>query len=360
MLNKEALIKIVYFLLGVVGIYILFKYILGLVAPFVVAWLLASLLNPFVTWANKKIGVSRGLGTIISIATILSAFFWLIRILVQQLMEQIVALKNAFPIYQEQIMQFMEILEEKFATIVILLPLPDTFTTLDGVIAEALDYIGQSLGTIVSYASSIVGQVPNGIFFIIITLISVFFMTRDNRMIREFVKAQIPDKIIEKSALLQSGLKNALGGYIKTQLILMCYTFCICLVGLFILQREYILLISLGIALFDALPAFGSGAILIPWGIYYLIIGDYGLGIGLLVIYGLILVMRQVMEPRVLSKQIGVYALVTLMAIYIGLKTIGVFGIIVGPIVVVIVQTLQRVGVIPDFKRPSYKKESYK
>lgn len=360
MISKEVLIKVAYFLLGLLGIYIVFKYILGLMAPFIIAWLLASLLNPFVTWANKKFGISRGVGTILSIFTILSAFFALIGLLIQQLMEQILAFINAFPIYQQQIMNFMSILEEKFASIAMLLPLPDAFSTLDGVIAELLDYIGKSLGGIATYASSIVSTVPNGIFFIIIMLISVFFMTRDNRMIREFIKAQIPKRVIEKALLMQNGLKSALGGYVKTQLILMCYTFCICLVGLFILQREYVLLISLGIAIFDALPAFGSGAVLIPWGIYYLIIGDYALGMGLLMIYGLILVMRQIMEPRVLSKQIGIYALVTLMAMYVGLKTVGVFGIIIGPIVVVSIQTLQRVGVIPDFKRPAYKKESHK
>lgn len=360
MFNKEILIKIGYFILWVLGIYIFFKYVLGLVAPFIIAWMLASLLNPFVTWANKQFKVSRGIGTILSMVTILSAFLGIVGLLIQQLWTQIKAFSNAFPIYQEQIMKFVDQLENKLASIAVVIPLPDTFSTLDGVTKELLDYIGKSFGSIVSYASGVASAVPNGIIFIIITLISIFFMTRDNRMIREFVKAQIPFKIIEKVVLMQNGLKNAVGGYVKTQLILMCYTFCICLVGLFILQREYVLLVSLGIALFDALPAFGSGAILITWGVYYLIMGNIPLGIGLLIIYALILVMRQVMEPRVLSKQIGVYALVTVMAMYIGLKTVGVLGIIIGPVVVVIIQTLQRVNVIPEFKKPSYKKEPYR
>lgn len=349
--------KIVYIVIGIAAVYIGFKYVLGLVAPFIIAWLLASLLNPFVTWIKRYGGIPRGFGTIFSMLTILSAVLGLLGLLIQQLWQQMIAFKNAFPIYQEQIMEFIGIVEDKFSFIADRIPLPETFTTLDGVIKQLLDYISQSLGTIIKHTYDVVSTVPNGVFFLIITLIATFFMTKDHQMIKEFVKAQIPLKIVDKIVLMQRGLKNALGGYIKTQLILMCYTFAICLVGLFILQREYVLLLSLGIAVFDAIPAFGSGAILIPWGIYYLIIGDYGIGVGLICVYGLILIMRQVMEPKVLSSQIGVYALVTVMAMYIGLQTIGVLGIIIGPVTVVSIQTLQRVGVIPDFKKPPRTKE---
>lgn len=357
MLNKNSWTKILYICLGILGVYIFFKYIFRLIAPFVVAWLLASLLNPFVTWIHKRLRISRGFGAVLSMVTVLSGIIALVTVLIRQLWEQIVAFKNAFPIFQDQILDFMEILETKFAFITEILPLPDTFTTLDGVIQQLLDYISQSLGSIIKSAYDIVSIVPNGVFFTIITLIATFFMTKDHGMIKEFIKAQIPFHVTDKIVLMQSGLKNAIGGYIKTQLILMCYTFAICLVGLFILQREYILLISLVIALFDALPAFGSGAVLIPWGISHIIMGNYLIGIGLLSIYGIIFIMRQIMEPKVLSSQIGVYALVTVMAMYIGLQTIGVLGIIIGPITVVIVQTLQKVGIIPEFKKSSYRKE---
>lgn len=355
--SKETWYKILYIFLGIVGVWVFFKYLLPLVAPFVLAWLLACLLNPFVTWLNKYFKVGRGLGTLLSMLTILSAFIGVVALLVQQLWQQIIAFKNAFPIYQEQIVGFIDILEGKFTTLTNFVPLPEAFSSLDGIIQEGLDYISKSLGTIISYAAGVVSSVPNGLFFMIITLISVFFMTRDNRLIREFVKAQMPHVVTDKVVLLQKGLKGALGGYVKTQLILMCYTFGICLIGLFILKREYVLLISCGIALFDALPAFGSGAILIPWGIYHLIIGNYAVGIGLISIYILILIMRQIMEPKVLSSQIGVYALVTVMAMYVGIKTMGVLGIILGPVIVVSFQTLQRVGIIPEFKKVPHQED---
>ncbi|MBQ1275014.1 MAG: AI-2E family transporter [Cellulosilyticum sp.] len=89
---------------------------------------------------------------------------------------------------------------------------------------------------------------------------------------------------------------------------------------------------------------------LIPWSIYNLIIGHYSLGIGLLAIYGIIFVTRQIMEPKILASQIGIYALVTVMAVYIGYRTIGFLGLIIGPAIVVIIQMLQNVGALPKFK----------
>lgn len=343
--------KLLYVLLGVLLVYVFFKYVLALVAPFVIAWILATMLNPFVTLLNKRLKLSRGIGTLLSMLTVLSAFLGIISLLVKQLWSQIIAFSNDFPMYKVQVVQALDIIEERFLILTEALPLPTALASLDSIITEILDHVGTFVGALSKYAVGMVSKVPNGLIFVVVMLIATFFMTKDNKKIKNFVKAQIPEKISEKMQIMQQGLINALGGYIKTQLILMCFSFTICLIGLFVLRREYALLIAFGIAVFDALPIFGSGAILIPWGIYNLIIGNYAVGVGLLSIYGLIIVTRQVMEPKVLSTQIGVYALVTVMAMYIGLRLIGVFGLILGPVVVVMFQTLQKIGLIPPFKQ---------
>ncbi|MGL6175267.1 MAG: sporulation integral membrane protein YtvI [Cellulosilyticaceae bacterium] len=330
--------------------------ILGLVAPFIIAWLLASLLNPFVTILHRRLRIPRGLGTLLSMATILTAFFGFLTFLIRQLWIQIVSFADAFPIYKEEVFSFLDLLEVRFQTLTANLPMPEAFNSLDGVIKELLDYMSTFLNSIVKAAYGIISSVPNGLFFVIITLIATFFMTKDNAKIRGFIKAQMPEHILGKIRMLKEGLASALGGYVKTQLILMTYTFSICLIGLSVIRADYALLIALGIAIFDAIPMFGSGAILIPWGLYNLILGNIPVGIGLLCIYGLIIFVRQVMEPKVLSNQIGVYALVTVMAMYIGFRLVGVLGIIIGPVTVVMIQTLQKIGVLPAFK-PYYEEE---
>ncbi|WP_053982602.1 sporulation integral membrane protein YtvI [Niameybacter massiliensis] len=342
--------RVISFILILFGVYIFFKYILELILPFVIAWILASLLDPFVTFLKKKLKVHRGLGTLLSMATVLTAFFGLITFLVKLLWQQIVGFADAFPNYAEQIQYTLENIQVQFQGVMDTLPLPEAIQSLDDLINTVLNSISGFLSDLVSSTASIVSKVPNGVFFVIVVLIATFFMTKDRKMIKDFVKAQLPEKLTDKVVLLQNGLKRALGGYVKTQLILMCFTFVICLIGLLILQRPYVLLVALGIAILDALPLFGSGAVLIPWSIFHLLSGNVVLAIGLIAIYGIIAVMRQIMEPKVLSTQIGVYALVTVMAMYIGFKVIGVFGLIIGPIIAVMLKTLQTIGLLPNFK----------
>lgn len=344
--------KVLYVVLGIGCIYIFIKYILELVLPFIIAWGLASLLNPFVTWMKKRFKIPRGFGTLLSMVTVLSGLIGGITLIVRQLWLQVYALAQDFDLYKEEVEILVGSIEDQLQKLGDKIPLPTAFSSLDELVREIMTYISGFLDEIVKGTYNVVTQVPNGLFFVIVVFIAVFFMTKDYRKIKNFIKAQIPEKVTNKIVLMQNGLKGALGGYIKTQLILMCFTFTICLVGLFVLKREYVLLIAMGIALLDALPVFGSGAVLIPWALYHIITGNYILGVGLLAVYGIIVVMRQIMEPKVLSTQIGIYALGTLMAMYIGLKTIGVLGMILGPIIMVMLKTLQTIGVLPDFKRP--------
>lgn len=342
--------RILYIISIILFAYLFFKYLVGLTAPFIIAWGLATLLNPVVTWLKKRLKVSRVLGTILSMVVVLSSLFALINMIVKQLWHQLVTFTQNFPYYKQQITAMVPIIEARLNDIKKILALPSTFTTLDSIVDQGLNSVSKFFQTIIPWAYDIVSQVPNVIIFIVVTIISTFFMTKDYYYIKSFVKAQIPEKIAENAGILQNGLLRALGGYIRTQLIMMTLTFTICLTGLFIMKQPYLLLIGLSIAIFDALPVFGSGAILIPWSIYNVIIANYGNAAVLICIYGAIFLSRQMIEPRILSGQIGVYALVTIMSMYIGYRTMGVLGLIVGPVTMVIIKTLQNTGVIPSFK----------
>ncbi|OON91174.1 MAG: hypothetical protein ATN34_02395 [Epulopiscium sp. Nele67-Bin002] len=345
-MSKEFWLKVLNLIFILAVIYLFITYIFGLIAPFVVAWLLASLLNPIVTILTRNIKLSRGIATLLSMITVLSALLSLITMLVKQLYGQVLSFAQDFPIYRQNIQLLINTIEEQLLHISQVIPIPDAFTSIGGI----LEYILQSIEAILPMAYTVVSHVPSSIFFVVITLIATFFMTKDYNWLKAFVKAQLSPSSQRKVGTVKNRLKGALGGYVKTQLILMCCTFTICLIGLTMLQRDYVLLVSVGIAIFDAFPMLGSGAILITWAVYYLILGNVSLGVGLLCIYGIIVVMRQVLEPRVLSGQLGMYALVTIMALYIGLQVLGPIGIIVGPIIAVIIQTLQSIEIIPQFK----------
>jgi sporulation integral membrane protein YtvI len=148
----------------------------------------------------------------------------------------------------------------------------------------------------------------------------------------------------------KAGVIKAIGGYIRAQCILMCIVSAICVTGLVILGNQYALLLGVLIAFVDALPVFGSGAFFWPWALYSIIVGNYKMAMGLAIINILVLITRQMLEPRIIGSQIGLHPVATLMSIFIGLKVFGLFGFIIGPIILVTIKALQDNGLLPAWK----------
>ena len=282
--------KIVVFIAVVLILYIAFKLnILGLFAPFIIAWCFATLLNPVVSWLDKTLKISRGIGSILSMLSILSGLLGIITILIKKLWEQIINLASTLPTLTDEIIYQINILEERIGEKIHLLPGTQGITNLDTLIKQILNSVSSFLTSAIPTIYGALSKVPDVVLFIVVMLLATFFMTKDYYKIKEFIKAQFSDTIVDRVVVMQRGMLGAIGGYIRTQMILMSMTFTICLVGLFIFRLDYALLLSVIIAFVDALPVFGSGTILIPWAIYNFLIGNFTLAVGLMCIYGIIL-----------------------------------------------------------------------
>jgi len=143
-------------------------------------------------------------------------------------------------------------------------------------------------------------------------------------------------------------LKRALLGFLKAQLTLVSITTVIILIGLIILRVDYAITIALVTGIVDIIPYLGTGLVFVPWIIYEVITGQMPQAIGLTVLYIIVLVQRQIMEPKILSSSIGLDPLATLVALFVGFKLIGFLGLIVGPVTLVIISTLNKAGVFAD------------
>lgn len=342
--------KILMIVLSALGAYLFLKYLIPYTAPFIIAWIIASLLQVIVKWLNERLQMKRGIGTMLSMVIVLSAISWGVTTIVRKIFIQANNLYQKIPLFREEILEVFNNISDKTKHLFSALPFNSTIS-LEKVVDQLFQNLASFLGSFLSKGSiNMVSKLPNILFFTIITLLSIFFMTRDYSKIQKFLNAQVPASMTEKMKVLKVDLIKALGGYVRTQLILMCITTTICIVGFLILRVNSAIVLAFIIGIFDALPLFGSGAFLVPWALYNVIIGKYSVALGLGAIYALIIVVRQTVEPRVLSNQIGVYTLVTLMVMYVGFKLIGVMGLIVGPITIIVLQTLQKVGLLPAFK----------
>lgn len=140
------------------------------------------------------------------------------------------------------------------------------------------------------------------------------------------------------------------GKLIKSYSIIMSITFVELSIGLSILKISNPFLIALAISVFDILPILGAGGVLLPWAIFSLILGNVPLGIGLFILYGVIMVVRQVIEPKIVGQQIGLHPIATLLCMFIGAKLLGVIGLFLFPITATIIKGMNDEGVIHLFK----------
>jgi sporulation integral membrane protein YtvI len=339
-------------LIGILlGIYIFFAYIFVYVAPFILAWFLATAIEPIVQILHKKTKIPRGLSAFICIILTLFLIGSVGSTVVTRIIRQAQDLYQSIPAQEQHFLQVIERWEIKIADFYFELPKQAQLALRDH-LAQLADHLPTLVGVGVRKGSvHVVGAIPSVLIFVIATLIATFFFSKDRYLIHQFIYKQIPIRWMERLCVIRTDILAAVMGYIKAQLILMCIVAVICIVGLAILQYPYALFVGVSIAAFDALPIFGSGAILLPWAIWSIFIGEIPYAVGIVAMYGTVIITRQLLEPKILGEQIGVYPLVTLMSIYIGLKVFGVFGIIIGPIFIILIKTLQKLDMIPSWKR---------
>ncbi|KYD21795.1 hypothetical protein B4109_2120 [Geobacillus stearothermophilus] len=135
-------------------------------------------------------------------------------------------------------------------------------------------------------------------------------------------------------------------GFIKAQFLLSLVTFFLALAGLLVLGIDYAALMALVIVIVDILPILGTGSVLVPWGIISMANGDNTLGVGLIVLFIVITVVRRIIEPKVFSTNLGISPLAALVSVYLGFQLLGFIGLFVGPVVVILIEALAKAGVI--------------
>ena len=184
-------------------------------------------------------------------------------------------------------------------------------------------------------------------------------MTADFASVKNIILSLFRPELRNKIVRSKQILFPALGKMGKAYGLIIVITFCELSLGLFLLKllniydSGYIPIIAIITAIIDIIPVLGTGTVLVPWALYSLITGDYPLGIGLLVIYVCITVIRQIIEPKLVATQLGIPPFATIMAMYIGSRIFGFIGLFLLPITLVMIKMLDDEGIIHVL----YKKE---
>lgn len=360
-------------------IYVFFKYLFWIAAPFLLSFFFAVLLQKPLRILDKKTNhkahsfwaiflviVSIAV-VIVPVALILTSVFGKISAFIGYVSEQL-----------SDISSFLSTIENWLLNAIQFLP-KGIYDSVSGSITDLFDKLQPNavegaassagllssldLGSLtskltsgVSNVYSVVKGVPSILIGVVIGLVAWILFTKDYDYLVRFIQNQLPDD--KKGVLVE--FKQVFSKTILTMFkaygIIMCITFCELFLGfsimsLFgIMNNGYFAIIALAIAVFDILPVAGSGGILIPWSLFSLIYGNYKQAIGLIVLYIIITVIRQYVEPKIVGTSLGVHPIVTLMGLYFGLKLFGFIGMFIVPLTVMTLKAFNDAGRISIWK----------
>lgn len=197
-------------------------------------------------------------------------------------------------------------------------------TALSGVLKALMEKLAEVV-------SGIARSLPSVFIFMIVTIISAAYFAYDLEGICGALKSVLPKRALSLLRRLRNAFGKVGGRYIRSYITIMSVTFVSLLVGFLIIGVEYATLIALFVAVLDILPVFGIGTVLLPWSAVAFIMKDFSLGVGLLVLFVFITVLREIVEPKILGKNLGLHPLLTLILLYLGYSFFGFFGMIILP-----------------------------
>lgn len=375
--RKKTLINAAYFIL-ILGLFYLFMtYAFWLFFPFILAFFIAMAIQKPVNFLASKTPLKKGLVSVLFVLLIVAVFGFLLSVLGIKIVTE---LKGFFA--------YIGKLTEDFPTFVVNIRdavlsridfLPDR---IESSVAESIENFSERLlttpedtgGAGAASGSFLSGfnfsvltaplngvwstakQIPSVIVATVIGIIACCFMTSDYDRIANFIKRQISPKKRKNLSEAKFILFSSLGKMMKSYLTIICITFVEMFLGMNVLKligvytSGYIVPLSIVIAFIDIVPVLGTGTILVPWALYSFVIGNNGLGIGISVIYIVISVIRQIIEPKLLAANLGLPSVITIMGMYIGLRLFGFIGLFIVPMVIVMVKVLNDRGIINLWK----------
>lgn len=369
--RRATLINIAYYTVIVALFYLFMKYAFGLVAPFLVALAIAILLQKPLRIISEKTKIKKnilGAAAVLLIISVIIALIVLVgyRLFVEfkgfgeYIMSKISDLPALTRSAEEWILARLTVLPDSLEKTVadsvtgivdrILLVSQEETAGMTQTSESGFDlsFLATPLGGLLSTAK----QIPVVFAGIFMGIIACFFITCDYDKFRLLISENISREHEIAIVKTRRILGDILGKMLKSYATLIFITFCEVSIGLNILKLigvyggGYILVISIITAIVDILPVLGTGTILIPWAIFNLFTGNIGLGIGLFVLYILITVIRQVIEPRLVAMNVGLHPAITLFGMYLGVQVFGFFGIFILPITFVLVKALNDEGII--------------
>jgi sporulation integral membrane protein YtvI len=347
----KILVNLLVAALVIVFLCVIFPKLITFFMPFVIGWIISMIANPLVRLLEKKLKIVRKHGSMMIIIAVLAVVILLGYLGVSKLVAETANLIENLPqIYENWQSDFQEI-GENLEIVYNRLP-RDTQAQIEQLTSNLSGYLSGLVQTIgeptVAATGNFVKNVPGALISVIMCILSAYFFTAERHEILRGLRKYVPGEIWDKVSSVIAELKRVVGGYFKAQFKIMVVVYVILLVGLLIMRVGYSPLVAFLVAFLDALPFFGTGTVLIPWAVIKLLSADYEIAVGLVILYAVTQIVRQVIQPKIVGDTIGMNPLATLIFMYIGYKISSVIGMIIAVPVGMILINLYQTGVFDN------------
>lgn len=326
--------------------------------PFIFALILAAIVNPLVNLMNRWLGklkikssISRNIVTLVLTIVILLFLMLIVYLILSTLLNEIFQLATGIQKNWPSIVQMFENTQRWLTVQVDILPL-EAIEILEGIIENMLDFIRNIsrnlLNYTVTFTGSIISKAGSVSLNLLTFFLSLYFIMSDFDRMKSLIKRRTNQRILSTATLLKNSVVIGVWGYIKTQLILAVFAFVVMFISFSLYGIEYALTISIFLAIVDIIPLIGTIGALGPWGLFELFLGNPNFGLFLLILGIGFFLLRRITEPKVMGTQTGLHPLFALIGIYVGIQLSGLWGALLGPLVMVVFIGFIRSGVLDN------------
>ncbi|MFC7321443.1 sporulation integral membrane protein YtvI [Halobacillus campisalis] len=342
-LSKRQWILIFLALLFIIAGY----FILPVSVPLIIAFVTALFLNPAVRWMQFKFRLNRKMAATIAFLLFLVMISMLGAYTVTRAVTQIVELADNTPMYINQINNVLLNWQNDMNSFT--QNMPQEF--VDKVSIELMNTIDSTTQTLsqklqLSNIAAFAAKIPEYLVSFLVYLIALFLFMLELPRLKDKMHSNFTEATSEKVKFMNARLSYVVFGFLKAQFLVSIIIFFVCVIGLLFISPEVAIVMSLIVWIVDFIPIIGSIVILGPWALYMFITGDFTMGGQLAVLAIVLLAIRRTVEPKVMGRHIGLSPLATLIAMYIGLKLIGILGFILGPLLVIAFNSAKEAGII--------------
>lgn len=316
--------------------------------PFIIGWIISLIASPLVKFFEKQLKIKRKAGAAFVIISVIALVILAGYLLGAKLVEETVGFVSELPEMWESTLEDFEEVGATLESAGRYLPekLQTTFRNVTGDIEAWLgDFFGSLSEPTIEALGRFAMDLPSILIGIIMCLLSSYLFVADREYLPGLLNRVVPEAITGRWNMIKRGLRHAVGGYFKAQIKIEIWMYLLLGIGFTILKVRYAFIIAIGVAFLDFLPFFGTGTVLIPWAIIKFLSGDYTIVIGLLIIWGVGQLARQLIQPKIMGDSMGLAPIPTLILLFAGYKVGGVIGMIIAVPIGIIVLNMYEEGV---------------